>query len=144
MHPFNIKQVLLAKHAQHVVVIHFPIALFIAGAAFDWIGHFRESAALRSAAYYNFVVAALAAPLAVGSGILAWQLQLEGQRLHGIVLMHLLLGTASAVLILFVWWIHFQSRDRSAPRFRLALEAAGVIVIALTGHLGGFLSGVNT
>lgn len=144
MHPFNIKQVLLAKHAQHVVVIHFPIALFIAGAAFDWIAHLRQSAGLRTAAYYNFVVAALAAPLAVGSGILAWQLQLEGQRLHGIILMHLLLGTASAALILFVWWIHYQSRDRAAPRFLLALEAAGVIVIALTGHLGGFLSGVNT
>src|SRR5947209_4088446 len=29
MNPFDLKTVLLAKHAQHVVLIHFPIALFI-------------------------------------------------------------------------------------------------------------------
>ena len=28
VNPFDIKQALLAKHAQHVVLIHFPIALF--------------------------------------------------------------------------------------------------------------------
>lgn len=144
MHSFDIKQALLAKHAQHVVLIHFPIALFMVGAIFDWLGHFRASVSLRSAAYYNFVVAALTAPLAVGTGILAWQLQLDGQRLHGIILMHFLLGTASAALILFVWWIHYQGRERMSASFRLGLEAAGVLVIALTGHLGGFLSGVNT
>jgi len=31
LHPFDIKAALLSKHAQHVVLIHFPIALFIAG-----------------------------------------------------------------------------------------------------------------
>ena len=31
VNPFDIKQALLAKHAQHVVLIHFPIALFLAG-----------------------------------------------------------------------------------------------------------------
>jgi len=37
LHPFDIKAALLAKHAQHVVLIHFPIALFIAGAASDFL-----------------------------------------------------------------------------------------------------------
>jgi uncharacterized membrane protein len=31
------KTVLLAKHAQHVVLIHFPIALFITAVFFDLI-----------------------------------------------------------------------------------------------------------
>ena len=31
MNPFDIKSVLLAKHAQHIVLIHFPIALFLVG-----------------------------------------------------------------------------------------------------------------
>ena len=35
VHPFDIKTAILAKHAQHVVLIHFPIALFIVGVAFD-------------------------------------------------------------------------------------------------------------
>jgi hypothetical protein len=33
LHPFDIKAAPLARHAQHVVLIHFPIALFIAGVA---------------------------------------------------------------------------------------------------------------
>ena len=35
MSAFDWKSVLLAKHAQHVVLIHFPIALFIAAVVFD-------------------------------------------------------------------------------------------------------------
>ena len=31
VNPFDLKTVLLAKHAQHVVLIHFPIALFTGG-----------------------------------------------------------------------------------------------------------------
>ena len=33
--PFDWRSVLLARHAQHVVLIHFPIALFITGVLFD-------------------------------------------------------------------------------------------------------------
>ena len=35
MNPFDLKTALLAKHAQHVVLIHFPIALFMVSFAFD-------------------------------------------------------------------------------------------------------------
>ncbi len=59
MHPFDSKTVFLAKHAQHVVLIHFPIALFIAGAAFDFLAQWTKQRALASAAYYNLFVAAL-------------------------------------------------------------------------------------
>ena len=37
VNPFDIKTVLLARHAQHVVLIHFPIALFIVAVAFDYV-----------------------------------------------------------------------------------------------------------
>jgi len=35
--PFDMKTAILAKHSQHVVFFHFPIALFIAAVAFDFI-----------------------------------------------------------------------------------------------------------
>ena len=35
--PFDLKSALLAKHAQHVVLIHFPIALFLAAVLFDYL-----------------------------------------------------------------------------------------------------------
>ena len=60
MHPFDIKTVLLAKHAQHVVLIHFPIALFIIGVLFDFLGQWKKQRLLAAAAYYNLLVAAIA------------------------------------------------------------------------------------
>jgi uncharacterized membrane protein len=65
--------------------------------------------------------------------------------LKGILLLHLLLACISSAMIWLVWWIHFRARRRSEilPRYRFALEILGVAIVALTGHLGGFLSGVN-
>jgi hypothetical protein len=37
-----------------------------------------------------------------------------------------------------------QIRTIAAPRYRIPIELFGVAVIALTAHLGGFLSGVNS
>jgi len=145
LNPFDLKAAIFAKHAQHVVLIHFPIALFIVGVAFDSIGRISRKGALVSAAYYNFLTAALSALPAVATGLLAWRFQLDGQRLHGILLLHLVLGSTSAILIWIVWWLQFRARrtERAFPKYGLLLEAFAVMVVALTGHLGGFLSGVN-
>jgi hypothetical protein len=45
MNPFDLKAALLAKHAQHPVIIHFPIALFIISVAFDLFGIWRSNPA---------------------------------------------------------------------------------------------------
>ena len=146
MHPFDMKTVLLAKHAQHVVLIHFPIALFIIGVLFDFLAQWRKQRLLAAAAHYNLLVAAIATIPVVITGILAWRLELEGQRLKGILLMHLVLGCVSSLLIWIVWLIHVRTqRSQGAvlPGYRLPIEAVAVVIVALTGHLGGFLSGVN-
>ena len=46
---FDPSTVLLAKHAQHVVLVHFPIALFITGVALDWVGRWKRRAGLADA-----------------------------------------------------------------------------------------------
>jgi len=145
VNPFDPKTVLLAKHAQHVVLIHFPISLCIAGVAFDWIGRWTKRRGLEEAAYYNLLVAAISTIPALASGLLAWQFQLEGQKLMGILLLHLLLGCTSAGMIWLVWWVHFRARRRGEvlPNYVWMMECLGVGLVALTGHLGGFLSGVN-
>jgi len=145
MNPFDLKSVLLARHAQHVVLIHFPIALFLVSVAFDFAAQWRRSAAFAAVAYYNLTVAAFSSVPVVATGLMAWHWQLEGQRLKGTLLLHLLLGLASTALIWLVWWIHFRGRkpERTLSRYRLPLEALAAGVVALTAHLGGFLSGVN-
>jgi len=146
VNPFDLKSALLAKHAQHVVLIHFPIALFLMGAFFDVAAQWTKKAALATAAHYNLKVAAFCSVPAVITGVLAWRLQLEGQRLKGTLLLHLIFGLGSAILIWLVWWVHSRAArtpERALPAYRLPLEAVAVTVVAMTAHLGGFLSGVN-
>jgi uncharacterized membrane protein len=79
--PFDLKTVFFAKHAQHVVLIHFPISLFMIGVLFDCIGHWTKRRLMAAAAHFNFLVAALATIPLLITGIVAWQWELEGQRI---------------------------------------------------------------
>lgn len=146
MHPFDIRSALLAKHAQHVVLIHFPIALFIMGTTFDFVAQWTGKKTLAAAAYYNFLAAALSTLPVLATGLLAWQFALEGQHLKGILLMHLVFAFVTSALMWLVGWLHYRAgrkSEQSLPGYRLLLELVGVVLVALTGHLGGFLSGVN-
>jgi uncharacterized membrane protein len=146
VNPFDPKTVLFAKHAQHVMLIHFPIALFLTAVLFDVIAQWTRRRDWTVAAHYNLAAAAVSTLPALVTGILAWQFQLEGQRLRGILLLHLIFASVSSALIWLVWWVHFRAWRRGAalPDYRLPIEFAAVLLISVTGHLGGFLSGVNT
>jgi len=146
VNPFDVRTVLLARHAQHVALIHFPIALFTAAVGFDYLAQWRKNRTLAAAAYFNLLVAAVSTVPVVATGLAAWQWALEGQKLKGILLMHLVLGCISSVLIWLVFWIHLRVRrhpEESLPKYRLPIEAVAVLLVGLTGHLGGFLSGIN-
>src|SRR4051812_44859135 len=123
MHPFDIHSVLLAKHAQHVALVHFPIALFLIGAAFDFAAHRTRRGDFATVARYNLVFAAVfTVPVAI-TGFVAWQWALEGARLKGVLLLHLVFGSLSSVLILIAGWAHLRALrnpERPLPRFRLA------------------------
>ncbi len=148
VNPIDLKTALLSKHAQHVVLIHFPIALFLAAVAFDYLAQWRKQESLAGAAYFNLLLAAISTVPVMASGLAAWQWALDGKKLKGILLAHLILGCVSSVMIWLVLWIHWRTRrpserSLSLPKYRLPIEALAVLVVGLTGHLGGFLSGVN-
>lgn len=146
INPFDPRTVLLAKHAQHVVLIHFPIALFIAGVAFDLASRGQRASQLASAAYVNLCAAAVTVIPAAATGILAWQFALDGERIKGLLLWHLMAAWTSVVLVVTSWWVHWRTRKSGLPvlpGYRLPIELVGVVLIGLTAHLGGFLSGVN-
>ncbi len=97
-------------------------------------------------AYYNLLVAAISTVPVVATGLLAWRWQLEGQRLKGTLLLHLVLGIASSTMIWLVWWLHFRAHrnpEGELPLYRLPIELVAAALSPLTAHLGGFLSGVN-
>jgi uncharacterized membrane protein len=144
--PFDLRTILLAKHAQHVVLIHFPIALFITGVGFDLLSRGKRASQLAGAAYLNLSAAAVTVLPTVVTGLLAWQFALEGKKIKGLLLLHLIAALSAALLVIASWWVHWRTRKLepvSLPRYRIPLELLGVTLIALTAHLGGFLSGVN-
>jgi uncharacterized membrane protein len=146
VHPFDLKAALLPKHAQHVVLVHFPIALFLTGVALDFAATWTKRARLAAAAYANLSLAAISTFPVLATGVAAWQWQLEGQRLKGTLLLHLVMGCVSGVTIMFVWWLHFRQRGQVGtvpPAYRFVFEVLGTILVGVTGYLGGILSGVN-
>jgi uncharacterized membrane protein len=114
--------------------------------AFDLMAHWTKRRSLADAAYYNLLVAALSTIPVLATGILAWQFQLEGRKLKGILLLHLIFACASSLMIWLVWWVNFRARRRTEalPGYRFPIELLAVVLVALTAHIGGFLSGVNT
>ena len=146
VNPFDPRTVLFAKHAQHVVLIHFPIALYVVAVGFDFVRQWTKNQVFAAVAYFNLMLAAIFAVPTFATGLLAWQLALEGQKLKGTLLLHLVLASAFTVLLWAVFWIHRRSwRDprRPLPAYRLAIEILALFLVGMTAHLGGFLSGVN-
>jgi uncharacterized membrane protein len=147
MNVLDLKKVLLPSHAQHVVFVHFPIALFIVGVAFDVLARWWKRRNLATVAYYNFAVAAFSTVPTIATGLLAWQFQLEAQKLEGSLLQHLILGSVSSAMMWVVWYVYLRARRAqkwTAPVYSLPIEFLAVAVLMITGYLGGFLSGVNT
>jgi uncharacterized membrane protein len=146
VNPFDLKSAVFAKHAQHVVLIHFPIALFITSVGFDYLAQWTKNRTLAAAAYFNLLLAAVSLVPVVATGFGAWQWALDGQHLRGILLMHLVLGCISTAVIWLVSWMHWRVRRHptsSLLAVRLPIEAVAVLLVGLTAHLGGFLTGVN-
>ena len=144
--PFDLKAALLAGHAQHPVIIHFPIALFIASVVFEVLVAWRKQTVLATVAYYNLLGAALTIPFAIATGLGAWHWQLEGAAIKGNLRLHMICALTSAFLILFLAWMRSRLRAKGiSPRVSyFAVTALGLMMIILTGHLGGILSGVET
>jgi uncharacterized membrane protein len=140
--PFDPRAALLARHAQHVVLVHFPIGLCLAGILFELLASWRRNASLAKAAYYNQFAAASASLPVIATGFLAWHFQLEGATIKGNLLLHLVFGCLSTLLMWTVVWLYGRTGEL-ARRLRHAVQIVTAILIAFTGHLGGFISGVN-
>jgi uncharacterized membrane protein len=143
---FDLKAAFLARHAQHPVIVHFPIALFLASAVFEILAVWRKQPALAAVAYFNLLGAAISIPFTIATGLAAWRLQLEGATLKGNLQLHLLFALTSAAVILTLCWkryrLHASQRQPGAGYF--VVLALGLMMMTVTGHLGGIVSGVET
>jgi uncharacterized membrane protein len=145
INPFDIKAALLAGHAQHPVIIHFPIGLFIASVVFDLVAIWRKQPVLATVAYYNLLGAAVTIPLAIVTGLGAWQWQLEGATVKGNLRLHMICALTSALLIWLLTWTRSRHDNKNRPprASYWTITSIALMLIVLTGHLGGILSGVE-
>ena len=143
--PFDLKAALLARHAQHPALVHFPIALFMTSVLFEALSVWRKNPTFASVAYYNLVGAALTVPIALISGLAAWQLQFEGAKLKGNLQLHLICAVTTALLIFTLCWMRTRLFARSVQpgSTYAALALVALLAVSLTGHVGGIVSGVE-
>jgi uncharacterized membrane protein len=126
------------KNGYHPAIVHFPIALFIAGLGLDLLGMLRRSSALLLAGWYNLVLATISSAFAIATGVLA--LKLTRLPLKGIILNHMLLAISSTIIMCGLVALRAHRHEKMRPGARLlyyALAAAGLCLISYSGHLGG-------
>ena len=88
----------------------------------------------------------VALALAIATGLGAWRWQLEGARLKGNLQLHLICALTTGAIIFLLCWRRSRLRAKGdSPRAGyFAVMALGLMMITLTGHIGGILSGVET
>ena len=143
--PFDVVGAIKAKHAQHPIIVHFPIGLFMASLLFYILARLKKNEGLNAAAYYNIVFSAITGVASVISGIVCWQWKLAGDPLVGNLKLHLILGIVTSVLMFVLWGVRKSQTKKVTDPVTigyLILAIITVVIIALTGHVGGILSGV--
>ncbi|RYG43049.1 hypothetical protein EON79_17740 [bacterium] len=127
----------IPKHAFHPSLVHFPIALFLFGAALDLVGLARRKSIVRTAAIWNMTAGAIATALAIPTGFVAASLSGYAIAWGTAVTTHLLFALGGTALMtgLVAW----RARgERGGPAY-VALVIATIALVMWAGHLGGGL-----
>jgi uncharacterized membrane protein len=132
------KKPLVPKNAYHPAIVHFPIALFIAGLLLDFIGYRTKKEALLQAGWYNLLFAAITCFGALVSGYAATLFM--HLPITGIIKQHVITALAGTAIM----WIMVVLRARRHKQMSLKLRVAyylvaivGLVLVSYSGHLGG-------
>src|SRR5215467_3374581 len=129
----------IKSHPVHPMLVAFPIALWVTGFIFDLIGAARDSSALWAAGFYCVIAGCVGAFLAAIPGAIDWLTVVpprSSAKTRG-----LLHGSLNVLLlILFIYVAARQGSPADEPdKATLVVMAIGVIVLGISGWLGGTL-----
>lgn len=126
---------LIPKHGFHPLIVHFPIALFIFGAFLELVGFRTRQEDARKAGWWCILAGGSASVFAVGSGLLAFNL--NGYAFQGPPLIHFALASSAVVAMLStVAWRRKGPIEKPAY---FALLILGAVLVGLAGHFGANL-----
>ena len=121
----------------HMLVVHFPIAMFIGALGVELFGLWRRNRDYERAAQIMLVVGAIGAVVAAVLGWFAGGFYLTDR--NTILMIHRWLGTAIAAVGLLLLYLSATARrapDRPRTAYWVGLGAI-TIAIAVQGYLGG-------
>jgi uncharacterized membrane protein len=134
------------KNAWHPAIVHFPIALFLAGLLLDLVGYLKKNRTLLFAGWYNLVLAAATSVLAILTGFWATiNLKLPLSSATGtfgmsLIGTHILLAMLSTIImwVMVSLRVHRHEEMQTANRILYyTLAFACFVLISYAGHLGG-------
>jgi len=128
----------IPKNGFHPAIVHFPIALLIAGLLLDFAGLVRKRPMLLAAGWYNLVLAAVTSLGAVGSGLYAMTVMKLPYK--GLIFTHLKLALLATVMMWIMVVLRVHRHEKMQAQLRVAyylLATVAFIAIAAAGHLGG-------
>ncbi len=120
-------------HSFHPLIIHFPIALFLFGAALEFFGWRKKVEAMRQAGWYCVLFGALSAFLAIPTGLMVFYR--SGFQWSGNALIHPILAVSATLLMTATVLWRRKAAHESYAYFALLLLTAALV--AATGHFGG-------
>jgi uncharacterized membrane protein len=126
----------------HPLLVHFPIAFLLAGAAIEVARWRRDGAALGALERWAVGIGAAGAVLAAFTGwLFAYQVH-RPPELRPILLWHRWLGVALAGVSILAAWAAYRWAETTSPRARWArglLVGASGVLLVVVGHLGAAL-----
>jgi uncharacterized membrane protein/nitrite reductase/ring-hydroxylating ferredoxin subunit len=129
----------IQSHPIHPMLVGFPIALWVAGFIFDLLGTRGSNTGLWAAGFYSVIGGCVGAVLAATAGVIDFLYTVPPESsaknrglLHG--------GLNSLVLLLFIYVAYRLGSPSAAPDgATLLLMGIGVVILAISGWLGGTL-----
>ena len=128
----------------HPLIVHLPIGILIFAALLEGVSLFQKNVSFRRAVDIALLIGAVSAGAAAAAG---WLLSSAGGYNAETLWWHQWLGIAVAVLALLIWGIRRSQRvDVSLLRVSVSqwLLAALLLLLSVTGHLGGNLTHGST
>ena len=128
----------MARRHPHPMVVHFPIALFMAASLFILLALLFQKGSFEIASFYLLILGAISSPFAMATGLLTWRINYRF-KLNYFVKRKIQLSIVLLIfeVILIVWRI--SQLETSRPLYFIMMVLLTPIV-SLLGYYGGQLT----